>query len=110
MPTVDIPDKICPHCGGTRWYTFIQDGKLKKTCYKRKQDYLLQFYKDNPGKHLSYRRKSFKEKSKKLTTSYIKELIVQFTDLSFDDIPQELVELKRKQLLLKRQIKNNGKN
>lgn len=20
MPTVDIPDKICPHCGGTKWY------------------------------------------------------------------------------------------
>jgi len=19
MPTIDIPDKICPHCGGTRW-------------------------------------------------------------------------------------------
>lgn len=20
MPTIDIPDKICPHCGGTKWY------------------------------------------------------------------------------------------
>ena len=19
MPTIDIPDKICPHCGGTSW-------------------------------------------------------------------------------------------
>ena len=22
MPTIDIPDKICPHCGGTRWCVF----------------------------------------------------------------------------------------
>jgi hypothetical protein len=22
MPTIDIPDKICPHCGGTRWVTY----------------------------------------------------------------------------------------
>lgn len=20
MPTIDIPDKICKHCGGTKWY------------------------------------------------------------------------------------------
>ena len=29
MPTVDIPDKICPHCGGTRWY--IETKRWKKT-------------------------------------------------------------------------------
>jgi hypothetical protein len=23
MPTIDIPDKICPHCGGIRWYIRI---------------------------------------------------------------------------------------
>lgn len=22
MPTIDIPDKICPHCGGIRWVTY----------------------------------------------------------------------------------------
>ena len=22
MPTIDIPDKICPHCGGIRWCVF----------------------------------------------------------------------------------------
>ena len=22
MPTIDIPDKICSHCGGIRWVTY----------------------------------------------------------------------------------------
>lgn len=30
MPTIDIPDRICPHCGGTRWYVCYENNPLKK--------------------------------------------------------------------------------
>lgn len=26
MPTIDIPDKICPHCSGTKWY--VHNGRM----------------------------------------------------------------------------------
>lgn len=29
MPTVIIPDKICPHCGGNRWFKRIVKGRGK---------------------------------------------------------------------------------
>jgi hypothetical protein len=44
MPTIDIPDKICPHCGGIRWVTYqrtktLASGEKKAytfyTCSKR---------------------------------------------------------------------------
>ena len=30
MPTIDIPDKICPHCSGIRWYVCYENNPLKK--------------------------------------------------------------------------------
>jgi hypothetical protein len=30
MPTIEIPDKICSHCGGTRWYVYYENHPLKK--------------------------------------------------------------------------------
>ena len=29
MPTINIPDKICTHCGGTKWY--IETKRWKRT-------------------------------------------------------------------------------
>lgn len=108
MPKIDIPDKVCPHCGGTRWYMFNQDDYIKYYCYKKRTDAHKKFLRENPEKHKTYRRSSGVQKSKKLTDTYLKERIVYNTDLSFKDIPQELIELKRKQLLLTRQIKAHG--
>ena len=42
---------------------------------------------------------------KNLGDSYIKKLLTQETSLSYGDIPQELVELKRKQLEAVRLLK-----
>lgn len=108
MPTIDIPDKICPHCGGTKWFKFIQGKYTKYDCSIKKEQRLINFKKLNPNKYKLYKKKTDRQKSIRLTNSYIKEILIQYADLSFNDIPQELIELKRKQLLLKRKIKNNG--
>jgi hypothetical protein len=49
----------------------------------------------------------------KLTDGMVKHYIIRNCSelgLRFNDIPQELIQIKRKQLLLTRQIKNNVKN
>ena len=48
----------------------------------------------------------YRDKSKEnLTDNYVKRILLStIVKLSYSDIPQELVELKRKQLILKRQI------
>lgn len=110
MPTINIPDKICPHCGGTRWYKFLQNGYSKYYCKKKKDIYLKDWHNENPNKHKSYRKPFGINKSRKLTDTYLKELLIQYTNLSFKDIPKKLIETKRKQLLLTRQIKNYVKS
>lgn len=166
MPTVILPDKICPHCGGTRWYAvnnkhYNKLGELREytsyQCYARRrelenQDKLLnpQKYRDkskrskdkvrhteeyksknreraiswyikNREKAMAARKKYYTEnlekckeclkKSsrlhvKKMGNSYLRELIVESTPgLSAKDIPIELVEIKRSQLTLTRQLK-----
>jgi len=39
MPTIDIPDRICPHCGGTRWYVCYENNPLKKDPNNKKLKY-----------------------------------------------------------------------
>jgi hypothetical protein len=155
MPTIDIPDKICPHCGGTKWYKFNVKTKSSREivyrCVKRVLDTnkksnrdsisakkaldkyrktdkfkLVQnaYYISNKEKIIE-RTKEWRSKNKtrynksvnnskkiygdNLTDYYIKQLLTKRQpELSYSDIPQELIDLKRKELLLKRKIKNNG--
>ena len=167
MPTVDIPDKICYHCGGTKWYYSPKDQKYKckkirddqwnnwrisnsdyfrkkrreyyhtkvdkaehykktreralkhpdrEAQYKikyatsqRGKDVVKQYRTLNAEKVTQWKRNQKSRGIKTLSDHYIKELVIRYNDLSFADVPPELIELKRKQLLLKRQIKNNGK-
>ena len=44
---------------------------------------------------------------KNLTDNYIKRLIIVESNLKYSDIPQDLIDLKRKQLLLTRKIKQS---
>ena len=137
MPTIDIPDKICPHCGGTKWNLMTdkytkKDGTISVSisylCHKKRYDREKKTRAKNPEKYRninnkasSKRRKTeeFKQWNsvyqKKLVANvyplYLARLIVKYTDdLNWRDIPQELIEIKRKELLLTRQLKNNGKN
>jgi len=168
MPTIDIPDKICSHCGGIRWITKKQkyvrkNGSIGESiemiCNVIQNDYEKKYNAKNSDKRklvykkyhnklkddLEYKEKNKKrsklwrashpEKSKqssvlfrlnneikikkwkkeynnKSTTElndyYVKKLIKQDTILNSKDIPQKLIELKRKQLLLTRKSKQNG--
>jgi len=171
MATIDIPDKICSHCGGIRWVTFnktktlssgekktylsyrcakknIESGdkwrknhleKYKKTAReyvksRRKIDfefaekerekiriygkvhrqerqlYRKKWAKANLEKDRSYYRKSNKIQCINLSDYYVCRIIIGRNKLFKQDIPQEMVEIKRKQLLLTRQIKNYVKN
>jgi hypothetical protein len=170
MPTIDIPDKVCSHCGGTRWCMFkkkdwrsekfhettnyytnyscaniTENGcaRLKRLKYnplkprvkvtkeytrnrvneyarKNKHKWISQSKEKNreTAKRLYYSNPKYKERmansAKKyaleLTDAHVRKIITNKSGgLLAKDIPQELIELKRKQLLLKRKIKNNGK-
>jgi hypothetical protein len=158
MPRIIIPDKICSHCGGSRWDVkdyINRAGNLKTSYYcsakrieneaKRRllnhekiKNYQTNWAKTNYEKCLLASRKSYqknkakriayaklycsntsnKEKirvqarlrTKLLTEGTLKSMLRhQFNNplLKTADIPQDLVELKRKQLTLIRQIRNN---
>lgn len=131
MSTVDIPDKVCSHCGGTRWKIEYEKRpyhiRKRYRCVKKAQERTNKWILNNPEKMKVIRREKQKRISKtssykkkqlekyyynrdNLTDRYIKYLIVHKNELSQSDVPQQLIELKRKELLLIRQIKNNGKN
>lgn len=155
MPTIDVPDKICPHCGGTKWYfhggyirtCFIKlserrkawratdNGKAFMSSYhkteagkKHKEKYLnkestvklraelaiKKYYRDkanNPDKLREYKKVNAAKSILKLTDSVIKRYIARdYSGIDYSDVPQELIELKRKQVLLTRKIKDYGKN
>lgn len=170
MPTVDIPDKICPHCGGTKWCVFQKKdwrsfkfhGKLKyytdyscgnvsengcarlkrlkynplKPRIKVTEEYtrnrINKYHKENKHKWPSQSKENHRETCRKLyhnnpkykerlnesarkyaselTDAYIKKMITSKSDILFaKDVTPELIELKRKQLLLTRKIKQHGK-
>lgn len=133
MPTVEIPSKICKKCGSIRWRVHSVTGKSRCTdcanALNRKNYKPGSFkikYDKNPAKYRAlsrqrtqkYRLKN-KEKCYKESKLYLDNQAINLGDLyikhlltkhSFDcfsnaDIPQDLIDLKRKQLSLKRQLK-----
>lgn len=105
MPTIDIPDRICPHCGGTRWYVYINKGYTHHHCYVKRRNNFEKFEKNNPEKRKLYKLKADRKKSINLTNSYIKERIIINTDLKFKDISLETVERYRTCIKMIRQLK-----
>lgn len=108
MPTLNIPEKICPHCNGTLWYArkvmSIKTGEKfryrchKKICEQREKVALRIKEKDR-----AYQKNSVKN----LSDRYIVHVLVSHKCRGFlfkKDIPQDLINMKRNQLLLKRQI------
>jgi hypothetical protein len=139
MPTIDIPDKICPHCGGIRWKIEHEKRKYgirtRYRCTKKEDERNKKWREKNLEKVREYNKKSCKKrreqgyyknfkvkeyarlKSKKesdtLANNFIYRMLLNSPDsrdINRSEIPQQLVEIKRKQLLLTRQIKNNVKN
>lgn len=86
---------------GAKKYSLTEKGKEST---RRGVD---KYKKNNSERYLEGKRASSKKKSSELSASYIKQLIkTNFKrgnkEVSIKDIPQELIELKRKQIKLKR--------
>lgn len=87
MPTLTIPDKICLHCGGNKWY--ISPCKYKNvTCVKIISERAKNYYANNKDKVLAVTKAYFKtpegkaalkraanNQSARLTDHYILNLI-----------------------------------
>jgi hypothetical protein len=140
MPTIDIPDKICAHCSGTRWrveHKILVSGNKVDVyrCAVRAIERSTKWKLNNPDNVREHNIKSCKNRrdkgyfktpkerersrliSKKerdtLVDNYVYRRIFsdpEMKEIDRTDIPKELLEIKRKQLLLIRQIKNNGKD
>jgi len=135
MATIDIPDKICPHCGGIRWRiehkTLAAGNKVEvyrcavraiersnkwksrhpenvrehniKSCKRRREKGYFKTPKEQERNRIRTRKEA-----ETLCDNYIQRLIFSspdIEDLKRSDIPQKLIDLKRKQLLLTRQLK-----
>ena len=135
MPTIDIPDKICPHCGGTKWRTEYRkkptkadpDKKLiRYRCAVKGKERHDRWAENHPDRWKSYSnrkkpegyyktpkeleraRLKAKRESDNLEDNYIYRMILtrhHRDELKRSDIPQKLIDLKRAQLLLTRQLK-----
>jgi hypothetical protein len=82
----------------------------RKNIYQYNYKFYLKWKKSNPDKYNKIANKLYKKQIDNLADNYLKDLISDCgrSGLKPNEIPQDLIELKRKQLLLKRKIKNNG--
>lgn len=147
MPTVTIPDKICPHCNEDKWYLRkYKNGNIQYTCSKLKNEKGLdyrkkneekvkisnknskkKYIKNNPDYYKNYysrnkdsvkkikakwrenNRTSINEKNKKirddLKDHYVIHILCKNNALlKKSDIDIDLINLNKKQILLKRKI------
>lgn len=132
MPTIDIPGKICPHCGGVRWKIEYQKKPTKADPNKRIIRYRCSVKGDerskrwvekNPDRWKSYckrkkpdgywrtpkmrerHRLKAKRESEAASDNFIKATIMKSVEgISRSDIPQKLIDITRKHLLLTRQL------
>ena len=111
MPVINIPEKVCPHCNGTLWYArkviSIRTGeKLRYRCYKKISEQREKVALNLKEKDRAYQKTNVEN----LSDRYIVHVLVSYKcrGLLFKkDIPQELIKIKREQLLLKRQIRKS---
>jgi hypothetical protein len=141
MPTVDIPDKVCPHCGGTKWKIEREQRskwlRIRYRCAKKGDERAKKWVAKNPEKVREYNLRNLKKKrdsgyyksdklkeyarlkSKRESDTLADNFVLKCLTLKPKgkytprlkrlDITPELMELKRKELLLTRQIKAHGK-
>ena len=74
MPTIDIPDKICSHCGGTQWY-YREKQNNYYSCYKKQKDDRKAYLATPEGKakHLAHV-KNYQKRNKEKIAKYYKDL------------------------------------
>lgn len=124
MPTIDIPDKICPHCNGTLWYytssapnsyqcsskrkTWMKNWRSNNSEHVRK--YKLNYDKTEKGKAAKKRRSAYA--INELRDYYVRAVVSAnpILKLSKEDIPQKLIDIEKKNLALKRELKLTSTN
>lgn len=131
MPTIDIPDKICPHCGDTRWRIEYRkkptranpDNKvIRYRCPIKNDERSSNWHKRNPDKRKEYNnkcRKNYKtdeyrakariitnNRSNLLTDHYIKYVWrSNHNNRDYKLTPKE-IKTYREHLLIHRQLKS----
>lgn len=111
MPTVIIPDKICPHCGGTKWYVHTN----YTTCYKKLLEANKRYHTSAAGKEALKRAKN--KQSENLTDYYIVNnyyvnvYVLNGIKINRKDVTKENIETQRNKIKLQRQLNltNYGK-
>lgn len=131
MPTIDIPDRVCPHCGGTKWRVEQEKRKywvrtryrcVKKIGEKHKRwsqanpekvrEYQIGRKKDwKTPKYRNYARERSAKHSAELTDKYIKYTLRKNPIYRNATITPQMIERQRQCLKVQRQLKNleNGK-
>lgn len=139
MPTINIPDRICFHCGGTSWrtekYNTLKKGVvIRYRCAEEHKERSKRYYNSHiddiriysserihdginkTPKMREYYKKRSKQEIQNLSDNYVRKMIahgIKKSDgvcIKQKELPSELVLIKKQQLLLTRQIKNNGKD
>lgn len=90
---------------------YIHQKKNKTDDFKKKRkDYMNNWRKNNKNKILKYKQAYSLKRIKNLGSEYVVAKLIINTNLKTCDIPLELIELKRKQLQLKRDAKKAKEN
>lgn len=107
MPTVTIPDKICSHCDGNKWYTNLKTGQV--ICYQKILESNKKYHTSIAGKAALKRAKN--KQSEKLTDYYIvnnyyvKAYKSEGVKIDRKHVTKEHIELQRNKIKLERQLK-----
>ena len=134
MPTIDIPDKVCSHCGGIRWTEIkcrykTRDGiKFYRTykCTNKSSEDAYRWRKNHPDKDALYNerakiyhktpegkesmKRAKRTQIKKLTDYHIinniaSQLCRSGIKLDRKSVTKEQIEIYRKSISLQRQLK-----
>ena len=107
MPTIDIPDKICPHCNGIKWY--INPKNEQEICYQKLIESNKIYHKTERGKAALERARA-KERNN-ITDNYLRQLIYSSIynetgdKIDRQSIPKENLNKYRENLKFQRQNK-----
>lgn len=105
MPTRIIPEKICPHCGGNKWYVHTN----YTTCYKKLLESNKRYHTSKAGKEALKRAKN--KQSENLTDYYIvnnyyvNAYVSAGIKINRKDVSKEHIEIQRNKIKLERELK-----
>ena len=106
MPTVIIFDKICSHCGETKWY--VNQKTDQHICYKRLLESNKRYHISAKGKKALKRAK--RKQSENLTdyyivnNYYINAYVSSGVKIVRKDVTKEHIEIQRNKIKLERQL------